>query len=97
MIRNISQSFTSQIATKGKGPTEATATKMANSFGEMFDAVNKEQLQADHMISEMVAGRNKDIPGTMVSMEKAETSLKMLMAVRSKMVAAYEEVMRMQM
>ena len=97
MIRNISQNFTSQITQKANGPIESAATKMATSFGEMFDAVNKDQLDADHKISEMVAGRNKDIPGTMVSMEKAETSLKMLMAVRSKMVAAYEEVMRMQM
>lgn len=97
MIRNISQSYTTQITQKANGPTESAAKKMASSFGAMFDAVNQDQLDADHNISEMVAGRNKDIPGTMVSMEKAETSLKMLMAVRSKMIAAYEEVMRMQM
>ena len=48
------------------------------------------------MVTEMAAGRNKDIPGTMIAMEKAETSLKMLMSLRNKAVSAYQEVMRMQ-
>ena len=95
MISNISQTYGAQAA-KTTGPTASTAQKITSSFGEMFDQVNQDQLDADQNISEMVAGRNKDIAGTMVSMEKAETSLKMLMAVRSKMISAYEEMMRMQ-
>ena len=96
MIHNISQTYGAQAASKTTGVTQSTAQKITTSFSDMFDQVNQDQLTADKKINEMVAGTNKDIPGTMVSMEKAETSLKMLMAVRSKMISAYEEMMRMQ-
>jgi len=77
-------------------PVVDTGNKIGGSFKAMFDEVNQEQLNADNMIAGMVSGTNKDVPATMIAMEKAETSMKMLMAVRNKMVAAYEETMRMQ-
>ncbi len=79
-----------------KGPVASTASKIVNNFEQMFQEVNQEQLEADTQVRELVAGRSKDIPAAMVSMEKAETSLKMLMAVRNKMISAYEEIQRMQ-
>ena len=72
------------------------AGEMFSNFQQMFDEVNRNQLEAENNIVEMVAGRNKDIAGTMVSMEKADTSVRMLMSVRNKIVSAYEEIMRMQ-
>ena len=72
------------------------AGEILSSFKTMFDEVNRNQLEAENNIVEMVAGRNKDIAGTMVSMEKADTSVRMLMGVRNKIVNAYEEIMRMQ-
>ena len=48
------------------------------------------------MVNDMVAGKNKDIPATMIAMEKADVSLRLLMSVKNKVVAAYEEMMRMQ-
>jgi flagellar hook-basal body complex protein FliE len=79
-----------------KGPVASTANKIVSNFEQLFNEVNQDQLNADQQIREVVSGRSKDIPAAMVSMEKAETSLKMLMAVRNKMVTAYEEIQRMQ-
>lgn len=78
--------------------TEKTggAKDIVGGFQEMFDSVNQDQLNAENKISELVAGKNKDIPATMIAMEKAEVSMKMLLAVRGKVVSAYEEMMRMQ-
>ncbi len=78
------------------GPTpESAGKKMVSSFSEMFDAANNQHLKAEKMVTDMVAGKNKDIAGTMIMMEKADVSGRMLMAVRNKIVNAYEEIMRM--
>lgn len=76
--------------------SQSDSKNLVSSFKEMFNEVNKLHVEADNKVEDMVAGRNKDIPGTMISMEKADVSMRMLMAVRNKMVSAYEEVMRMQ-
>ena len=70
--------------------------QIVSDFQQMFDKVNGDQVTAEQKVSEMVAGRNKDIPGTLIAMEKADVSLRMLMAIRNKIVNAYEEIMRMQ-
>jgi flagellar hook-basal body complex protein FliE len=78
------------------GTSQTAAKEFVDIFKDMFTDVNNEQIAADSKIAEMVAGKNKDISGTMIQMEKADISLRMLMAVRNKAVSAYEEVMRMQ-
>ena len=76
--------------------SQSDSKNLVNSFKDMFDEVNKMHVDADQKVEEMVAGRNKDIPGTMIAMEKADVSMRMLMTVRNKVVNAYEEIMRMQ-
>lgn len=94
MIKEIHNA--TQIARTNRSSASSTAKDIVGSFGEMFDQVNKAQIQADRKIEGLVTGQNKDIPGTMIAMEKADTSMKMVMAVRNKVVSAYEEMMRMQ-
>lgn len=84
-------------AQQKESPTpESAGKKIVSSFSEMFDAANQQHLKAEKMVTEMMAGKNKDIAGTMIMMEKADVSSRMLMAVRNKIVTAYEEIMRMQ-
>ncbi len=94
-IQNNSSIVQQNVAANKSAPKSA-AKGITSSFQKMFDEVNKDQLQAEKKVNEMVAGKNKDIPGTMIAMEKADVSLRMLMAVRNKIVNAYEEIMRMQ-
>ncbi len=72
----------------------------AKSFGELlrnsFDEVNQAQHQADIAIKELVAGRSKNIHETMLTIERADTSLKLMTQVRNKILDAYREIMRMQ-
>lgn len=72
----------------------------SNSFLGMLkdsmEKVNTNQVQADHAVKELVAGRSKNIHETMLAIEKADTSLKMMMQVRNKILDAYREIMRMQ-
>ncbi|MDR1298236.1 MAG: flagellar hook-basal body complex protein FliE [Deltaproteobacteria bacterium] len=58
---------------------------------------NDMQHQAKTAMEELATGRNGNIHETLISMSKAETSFKMLMQVRNKVLNAYQEVLRMQM
>jgi flagellar hook-basal body complex protein FliE len=60
------------------------------------ETVNQDQVQANTAIDELVAGRTKNIHETMLTIERADTSLKMMMQVRNKILDAYREIMRMQ-
>ncbi|MBC7690456.1 MAG: flagellar hook-basal body complex protein FliE [Methylotenera sp.] len=69
-------------------------------FSEMLSStmekVNNDQVQADRSIKELVAGRSKNIHETMLTIERADASLKLMMQVRNKVLDAYKEIMRMQ-
>jgi flagellar hook-basal body complex protein FliE len=71
-----------------------------SSFSEMLKSsvnkVNEMQTQSDQAIGELVAGRSKNIHETMLTIERADTSLKLAMQVRNKILDAYREIMRMQ-
>ncbi|MAJ47855.1 MAG: flagellar hook-basal body complex protein FliE [Planctomycetes bacterium TMED75] len=54
--------------------------------------VNRLQAEADVAAEDLVAGRRDDLEGVMIATEKADTAFKMVLAVRNKLVDAYEEV-----
>jgi len=68
-------------------------------FGGMLrGAINK--VEQDHHIANrsveaLALNKGKEIHRTMIEMEKAEISFKLLMQVRNKIVSAYETIMRM--
>ncbi len=57
--------------------------------------VQRLQEDADATIKQLVAGEIKDVTDAMVAVEKADVSFQTMMAIRNKMVAAYEEIIRM--
>jgi flagellar hook-basal body complex protein FliE len=59
---------------------------------EEVDGLAKE---ANHSVQEMIAGK-MDVHQAMVAMEQANISFRLMVQVRNKMMAAYEEIMRMQ-
>jgi len=69
------------------------------SFGEALSGaigkVSELRNEADRAVHELAAGENKDIHQTMIAMEKADVSFRLMMQVRNKIITAYQEVMRM--
>lgn len=65
-------------------------------LAKTLDRVNQDQIEADHSIKNLVAGRSKNIHETMLTVERADLSLKLMMQVRNKLLDAYREIMRMQ-
>ena len=65
---------------------------LAESVGE----VQRLRSEADTTVKKLVAGEIRDVTDAMIAVEKADLAFQTMMAVRGKMVAAYEEIMRMQ-
>ena len=94
MIENIQNSLVNTI--QASASKKSAAKGFADSLKQAFEAVNNQILNADKKIENLATGRDKDIHGTMIALEKANISMKLLMAVRGKIVSSYEEIMRMQ-
>jgi flagellar hook-basal body complex protein FliE len=88
------------LKAEGLTPTDEQFGKNGMGFGDILknsiEEVNKNQMESDRAMKELIAGRTKNIHETMLTIERADTSLKMAMQVRNKILEAYREVMRMQ-
>ncbi|MBD3182260.1 flagellar hook-basal body complex protein FliE [Candidatus Poribacteria bacterium] len=60
------------------------------------EKVNVLQNQADITSQDLILGNNKDVVQTMIAVEKADISFRMMTQIRNKVIKAYEEIMRMQ-
>lgn len=63
---------------------------------ETIGEVQRLQNEADSTIQQLVSGEIKDVTEAMVAVEKADVAFQTMIQVRNKIVAAYEEIMRMQ-
>lgn len=66
------------------------------SLHQAVDKVNTMQKDADNKVESLMTGRSNNIHETMVSMEKADIALKLMVQVRNKIIDAYQEIMKMQ-
>jgi flagellar hook-basal body complex protein FliE len=77
-------------------PAADGVPSLSKMLTESVEKVNLDQVQADRAIKELVAGRSKNMHETMLAVERADSSLKLMMQVRNKILDAYREIMRMQ-
>ena len=79
---------------------EGSESGESKTFGDfMKDLVhdaNTSALQADTKMQDVAAGRNKDLHGAILAMEKADVQFRLLTQVRNKVIDAYREIMKMQ-
>jgi flagellar hook-basal body complex protein FliE len=93
----------------GIAPTGATgaATKVGNTSPVQKDfsaylkdavgEVNDLQQKASQAIQTLVGEGKGDLQDTLVALEKADVSFRLMMQIRNKIVEAYQEIVRMQM
>ena len=67
-------------------------THLKNALGE----VNDLQQKADQAIQQLVGEGKGDLQDTMIALEKADVSFRLMMQIRNKVLEAYQEIMRMQ-
>jgi flagellar hook-basal body complex protein FliE len=93
-----------QIAQGAASPAMASQQALQASpasFQEFFADAVKQTNQLGNEASDaqrsLLVGDSDNLHGVMIAMEKADLAFQMTMAVRNKVIDAYQEVMRMQM
>lgn len=84
------------------GVTGTAPTKPAEQSGGFSDMLREavgqvDQLQGDAQskIGDVMKGNGNDVHSAMIAVEKADLSFQLMLQVRNKIVAAYQEVSRM--
>lgn len=87
-----------QIPGEVRTPQPAPTGKQSfsNVLDEIVQDVDRLQKTAEHTTDKLITGELEDVHQVVVAMEEAQTSFRLLMEVRNKMVEAYREVMKMQ-
>jgi flagellar hook-basal body complex protein FliE len=96
----LSQMRAAVAAAQGQAPKAPTATggvDFANVLKSSLDGVNQTQRQAEALQNAFVMGDDKvSLSDTMIAMQKASISFQTAVQVRNKVVAAYNDIMNMQ-
>ena len=79
-----------------KGPAEGDRPSFGEVLKDSLKQVNSLQQEADASIQSLATGGAASLHDTMLAIQKAELSFKLMMQVRNKIVEAYQEVIRMQ-
>jgi len=86
--QHVSEGFEKEKAS----PTGGFADYLGKAVGD----VNNLLSDSDRKSVDMAVGKSENLHSAMISFEKAETALKLLVQVRNKAMDAYHEIMRMQ-
>lgn len=91
----------SVIGTRPLPMPKPTSNKLADTgFGDLLnksiEAVNKNTQEADKLVEGLVSGQHAKIHETMIALEKANITFRLMTKFQGKVLEAYKEVMRMQ-
>ena len=88
------QSPLRQTETPGAGKTDFSNAVKAISKG--IAQVDDLQQASDASVQDLLTGKNNDISAVVSAVAKADTSFKVLVGVRNKLIEAYKQTMNMQ-
>lgn len=74
----------------------ADGSRFLETLQQTINQVEGLQGKAQSQVAELVQGSGADLHSAMIAVEKADLSFQLMMQVRNKIVAAYQEVSRMQ-
>jgi flagellar hook-basal body complex protein FliE len=72
------------------------ASGFLDSLKSAIGKVNDVEMEAGRAVDALMTGETQDIHRTMVALQQADVSFQLMMQIRNKLVAAYEEIQRMQ-
>lgn len=81
-------------------PNQSKVNQKSLNFKDLLkqniNKVNDMQLESNQITEDFALGKTDNIHQVMIAGEKAETSMKLTMAVQNKVIDAYKEIMRLQ-
>jgi flagellar hook-basal body complex protein FliE len=73
--------------------TGATSgTSFADTLKKSIDDVSKLQQDASQAVTDLATGKTENMSGVMTAVEKSDLAFKTLLAIRSKLMDAYDEI-----
>jgi flagellar hook-basal body complex protein FliE len=98
MINGIDNLRISSPAAGGLNPARAGGVggtgsgSFADVLQKSIGEVTKLQQDASQSVEDLATGKTEDITGVMTAMEKSDLAFKTLLAIRAKLMEAYEEI-----
>jgi flagellar hook-basal body complex protein FliE len=82
------------LKSKTSAPEEKPGEAFSNVLQKAISDVNTDQLKAEQSIRDYISGKETSLHNTLISLEKADISFKLMMQVRGKLMEAYQQIMR---
>ena len=101
MLNGVANNLTfGKLAGGGVSPASSGAGGAGSSTGASFsdmlknslDEVNRLQQDAGQAVEDLMTKKTENVTGVMTAMEKSDLAFKTLLAIRSKLMDAYEEI-----
>lgn len=94
-IRGLATQNTKIDHTFNKTDPEAKTESFYNYLVDQVKETNSIQKQADKAATDVVSGKSQNIQETMLKATQAELNFNLMVQIRNKALAAYQEIMRM--
>lgn len=79
-------------AAKSAGAGSANGANFSDMLKNSIEEVSKMQQDASKAVQDLATGQTDDVTGVMTAMEKADVAFKTLLAIRGKLMDAYDEI-----
>jgi flagellar hook-basal body complex protein FliE len=79
-------------ATGGASTGSTGASSFADTLKKSIDDVSKLQQDASDAVTDLATGKTENVSGVMTAVEKSDLAFKTLLAIRSKLMDAYDEI-----
>ena len=76
----------------GGGSAAAPSSGFADALKKSIDEVSRLQQDASTAVENLAAGKNEDVTGVMTAVEKSDLAFQTLLAIRAKLMDAYDEI-----
>jgi flagellar hook-basal body complex protein FliE len=88
---DLSVSAATGAASKAAAPTSG-ATGFADVLNKSIDEVSRLQQDASQAVDDIATGKTDDVNHVMTAVEKSDLAFKTLLAIRAKLMDAYDEI-----
>src|SRR5258706_16370281 len=97
MINGVAHNLSfGKVAGGGVSPASSGGAGSTASFSDMLknsiDEVSRLQQDASQAVEDLMTKKTENVTGVMTAMEKSDLAVKTLLAIRSKLMDAYEEI-----
>ena len=96
MIDRVANLAAQQLAkSSGAAAPSTPGTSFADTLKQHMDEVNQLQQDASKAVENLSTGKTDDVTGVFVAVEKSDAAFKTLLAIRTKLLDAYDEIKNM--